>query len=235
MLNPEKETIVLRGAETLPVGSEQPRCVEPVVWVFPIYSWGVPPVVERYMGKVKMKGGYEATHFMVCTCGDDVGRADHQWRSIIGKRGWHPAGAFSVQMPNTYVLMKGFDIDPAVVASEKLSLMPARVDHIAGEILRGSCSTDVVRGSGAFFKSALIYPVFRRFCMSPKGFRSTEACVGCGLCARRCPMENITMSEGRPRWGSNCAMCLRCYHICPSHAVGYEHVTEGKGQKEVFE
>lgn len=45
-----------------------------VIWVFPVYSWGVPPVVLRFIDKVRFKGAEKARHYMVCTCGDDVGR-----------------------------------------------------------------------------------------------------------------------------------------------------------------
>lgn len=214
---------------------------EDVVWVFPVYSWGVPPVVAGFIRKSKIKGAHEAQHFMVCTCGDDIGRADDQWRSLIGRRGWSPRGAFSVQMPNTYVLMKGFEVDSQEVAAGKLASMPERLDTVAAAIRRGYSESDVVRGSSAWLKTAVVYPLFRRFCMSPRPFHATDACTSCGLCSRSCPMENISMAPGgtdecssRPSWGNRCALCLRCYHICPSHAVAYGHETASKGQKQIL-
>lgn len=202
---------------------------EPVIWVFPIYSWGLPPVVERFIRLSKIKGAHETNHFMVCTCGDDIGYADHRWRRAIGRRGWNPRGAFSVQMPNTYVCMKGFDTDPAEVAHAKLAAMPRRVAEIVSKIRAGFSESDVVRGSWPWPKTWIIYPFFVA-CMTPKQFHSTDACISCGLCARSCPMENITMSEGHPQWGRRCALCLRCYHICPTHAVQYGKQTAHKGQ-----
>ena len=217
---PSSATITLAGFEETKEG-ENPR-VEDVVWVFPVYSWGLPPVVERFMREVKIRGAYQARHYMVCTCGDDVGRTHKQWRMVIGRRGWHPRAAWSVEMPNTYVLMKGFDVDPRDLEERKLAAMPARVTEIVEAMRRGSDADDVVKGAGAFFKSAMIYPVFKRLCMSPKGFHTTADCTSCGLCARSCPMENITMADRHPVWGPSCALCLRCYHICPSHAVAYD-------------
>ena len=218
---------------------------EDVVWVFPIYSWGVPPVVADFIRKSKIKGAHEARHFMVCTCGDDIGYADNQWRQLIGRRGWSPRGVFSVQMPNTYVLMKGFDVDSPEAATEKLAAMPARLDAVAASIRRGFSESDVIRGSSAWLKTAVVYPLFRRFCMSPRPFHAIDSCTSCGLCARSCPMQNISMapvpdgSDGtsassHPSWGNRCALCLRCYHICPSHAVAYGHETASKGQKQIL-
>ncbi|MPN07482.1 hypothetical protein SDC9_154752 [bioreactor metagenome] len=44
-------------------------------------------------------------------------------------------------------------------------------------------------------------------------------CTGCGLCAAKCPTANISMAQGRPRFGSKCAMCMGCTFRCPTAAV----------------
>ena len=101
---------------------------------------------------------------------------------------------------------------------------------MAADIAAGGTRDILVKGSWAKIKSGIVYPYFKRFCMSPKPFRSNGRCVGCGKCATACPMENITMSEGQPVWHSRCALCLRCYHICPCDAVEYGKATKDKGQ-----
>ena len=202
-----------------------------VIWVFPVYSWGVPPVVLRFIDKVRFKGAEKARHYMVCTCGDDVGRTDDQWRHHIGRRGWTPRGAFSVTMPNTYVCMKGFAVDSPDIEAGKLVAMPGRVEEIRRAIDRGFSDSDLIRGSWAWWKTNLVYGLFRAFKMSPLPFRADpERCTSCGLCARQCPMLNIKLKDRRPQWGPACAMCLRCYHHCPVKAIAYGKETDGKGQ-----
>lgn len=47
-----------------------------------------------------------------------------------------------------------------------------------------------------------------------------DDCVACGLCAKRCPMGNITLDEnGHPVWGTNCLLCLYCEMKCPNEAI----------------
>ena len=210
--------------------SVQAKPGERVVWCFPVYSWGVPPVVIKWMQTVApgLKGS--GRHYAVMTCGDDTGNTPGQWRRLVRKLGFEPATAFSVQMPNTYVLMKGFDTDPAEVAKEKIAAAPARVRLIADHIKNDTPGDMCVRGSWPRVKSGIIYPWFVRYAMSPRPFHPTEQCVGCGLCARTCPLKNITMIDNRPAWGDNCALCLRCYHICPHHAVAYGKATKDKSQ-----
>ena len=202
-----------------------------IVWAFPTYSWGVPPVVRRFMRRVRLDGADTLLHLMLTTCGDDIGDCASMWRADMRARGWKPGRAFSVQMPNTYVTMRGFDVDAPEVADAKVAAMPARVTEIAAALdVPGPDLT--VRGSWAWVKTRIIYPWFVRMDMSPRPFHATDSCTRCGLCEKSCPMNNITQLP--PAWGGNCAMCLRCYHICPHHAVAYGKETGGKGQKRVF-
>ncbi len=211
-------------ALSMPVGDTR------LIWAFPTYSWGIPPVVANYIKCFRAgRGVAEATHIMLTTCGDDMAYTDRQWRRLSDKRDFATAGAYAVIMPNTYTLMKGFDTDTPEVAAAKLAKVPEAVEAIVASI-ENSGEDILVRGRFSWIKSAVIYRWFCRYAMSSKPFRSTEGCISCGKCARFCPTANITMADGRPQWGSHCALCLRCYHTCPRHAVAYGKATIGKGQ-----
>lgn len=202
---------------------------ERMIWVFPVYSWGIPPVVASHIASASLPEAMD--HYMVCTCGDDTGLTDRQWRRMIRARGWKAIGAWSVIMPNTYVTLPGFDVDTPDVAQSKLNAAPARIAAIARGIRHRARVDDVIRGAFPWLKSRIIYPLFKRFMMSPRPFRTTPDCTSCGLCARKCPMGNITIVPGRgPQWGADCAFCLGCYNRCPVHAVAYGRATASKGQ-----
>lgn len=201
-----------------------------VIWCFPVYSWGVPPVVATFIKSVNIKGGNEALHCMVCTCGDDTGLTDRQWQKLIGNRGWRTGTASSIQMPNTYVTMKGFDVDSPELACNKLATFPSAVKE-AVACIEQNRPGQMIRGNFAWFKSKIIYPWFIRHAMSPKPFRHNAACISCGACMKVCPMKNITPDKiKQPVWGDICAFCLACYHVCPRHAVMYGNSTSDKGQ-----
>lgn len=201
-----------------------------IVWVFPVHAWGVPGIVEEVINRLRFDADTE--QYLVVTCGDDIGRTDRIWRRIIAARGGRTAGAFSVQMPNTYVLLPGMDTDSDNVAANKLIDAVPRIEFIAKAIRHHAKITDITPGAIAGFKSSVIRPFFRRFLMSPEPFHfDKDRCRGCGGCAKACPLGNITMDAGnRPEWGERCATCLACYHVCRSHAVEYGSRTRRKGQ-----
>lgn len=211
---------------TLACGTDDVR----IIWAFSTYSWGVPPVVARLMERISITDRAKSLpHYMLTTCGDDMAYADRQWRQLMAARGLDARGAFAVIMPNTYVLMKGFDTDPEALAKAKVEASAAELESIA-EAIETDGADRLVRGRFPWVKSAVIYPWFKRFEMSPRPFHAVNGCIGCSLCARSCPMANIEMVDGRPHWGGDCALCLRCYHVCPRHAVAYGKATAAKGQ-----
>lgn len=204
-----------------------------IVWVFPVHAWAVPDILADFMSKVAIVGADECIHHMVCTCGDDIGMTDRQWRRLMSARGWETGVCASVQMPNTYVTFPGFDVDSRTVESIKLESAPIRVNEIAAMIKgQGTRQNElVVRGSFPQFKSKTLKHFFKSFLMNPTKFGVTDACISCGLCASVCPTGNITLDEThRPQWGQECMICLACYHICPRHAVKYGRQTRNKGQ-----
>ena len=201
-----------------------------LIWVLPIHAWGMPLTVENVLAKITVTSPTPIIHHLIVTCGDDIGYADNDWRGAVEARGWICGSAFSVQMPNNYTFIRGFDIDSEKVAQVKLATMPERVDKIIEAIDNNVMVTDVVRGSYPWIKTRILHRLFIRFLTNTKPFHATDDCNSCGQCMRNCPLSAIQMQDGKPNWTGVCTMCSRCYHACPHHAVAYGRATAHKGQ-----
>lgn len=108
--------------------------------------------------------------------------------------------------------------------------MREALTEMAQEITARQPVYRVREGSLPGLKSGPVHFGFNRFARSTKPFYTTDACDGCGLCARDCPAGTIRLESGLPVWGDHCYQCLRCLHACPRQAIQYGKETEKKGR-----
>ena len=203
---------------------------EKIGFVFPIYSWGVPPIVLQFIAQLNNDFSKNNYLYFVCSCGDETGLAPNQFIKAVEKKGWKCNAGFSIIMPNNYVLLPGFDIDSIDVMQKKLDKAPQRVEVISKLLQQSYTGIDCFEGGYAYLKTKLIYPLFAKWGIFPKKFYSTNLCNGCHRCEKACPTKNIVLVDRRPKWGSNCTSCLACFHICPLKAIEYGSATKNKGR-----
>ena len=206
-----------------------------VGFVFPVYAWGVPPIVMDFIGRLPEAFTEDIRQnripvWCVATGGDETGMAVEMLRKELDKRGLILSGAWSLIMPNVYVLLPGFGTDSKDVETRKLSEAVGRIEHIADSVNTGKLDKDVHLGPWPRVKTSVVYPLFKKWGVNTKKWHYTEACIGCGKCARACPVGNIAMIEGRPHWGTDCTSCCACYHVCPTRGAQYGSVTKNAGQ-----
>lgn len=205
--------------------------------VCPVYAWGIPPYILHW---IKNQTGKHKPSYIWATlcCGDETGNAPKILRKAIEKAGLRLNAVYSVQMPNNYVLLPGFDVDPQSVEKKKLEECDDRIREVAKKIKRRESGVeDIVKGEWAWLKTTLVYPLFCKWGISAKKWKvDSNKCISCRECQRKCPVGNINFKpciagdKTIPEWGERCESCLACYHICPVKAISYGNITKNKGQ-----
>ena len=203
---------------------------EKILFVYPVHSWGPAVPVTRFISRLTLNGYAGQPVYSVSTCGDECGYTDRLIGKALGKRTVSLTAAYSVIMPNNYILLPGFDVDDKDVEERKLQDAPARVAEIIEAIREDRQAVLYRTGSMPGLKSYWIYPLFAHLAIGSNSFRVTDACISCGLCERICPTGTISMQAGKPVWADTCVQCVACIHRCPVRAIEYGRGTLKKGR-----
>ncbi|MFA5271742.1 MAG: EFR1 family ferrodoxin [Candidatus Omnitrophota bacterium] len=194
--------------------------------VYPVYMFGLPLIVADFLKQIKIKP--QTYMYSIATLGGLPGLVHTQAKEILKQRGLSLAAGFSVLMPGNYTPLYG------AISQEKQEEMfkkeKERVKEIAAAIKeqkRGIMEERPYLVSFLFNK--LLYKAgAKQIPLSGKGFWVTESCTKCGLCAKVCPVENIELVDGMPRWLIHCQHCMACLQWCPVEAIQYKKSTLGK-------
>ena len=195
--------------------------------VCPTYFYGIPTIVDEFLRTVKLYVGEDCYFYFVSTYGGSSGMSADMVGDILEQRGIDLDAKFGVRMPDTWA--------PVVDLRDKGKLQSINTE--ADKELDGIIERIKNRDKGNFIKkrkprflAKFNYRVYDR-ARETKNLTVTDACIGCMLCAKRCPIKIIDMVNDRPVWTTDkCVMCLGCYHRCPVNAIEYGNSTKGHGQ-----
>ena len=185
---------------------------------------------DLFLRKAKFSG--RASYiFAACTCGDETGLTITHLKKDLSKQGLTLDAFFSFQMPETYINLPGFNLDTPENAKRKIDGTKESLSEVIGLIKqRAQGNYDKLRGSKTFLKSNILKPLFYGLLITDRKFHVSDAGIGCGICAKNCPLQNITIENDRPKWNGHCTNCMSCYHRCPKNAINFGIATQGKGQ-----
>ena len=164
---------------------------------------------------------------MVTTCGSSGSAGGYAERLFRPFRkhwmGWH-----TFFMPGSYV---AFLENPDLEHAEEMNRSSkSQLAELIPLIRREAPLPQPRVTLAGKFMSLAANPFFYHFIIGKPGFYTTDQCVGCGKCANVCPLNNIQMIDGSPKWGDTCTHCMACIHQCPKWAVEFRKTSIGKNR-----
>lgn len=140
---------------------------------------------------------------------------------LLKKRNHRLTVEVSLPYANNMMIFKAFHPMPQPELLENQKNIRSQVGSLLEAFLKGET---VAEHTTAWQRPLIIFvaeactklmPVFAM------RLSADENCTGCGLCAKRCPVQNISIKEGKPVFHKHCLFCMRCINSCPTNAIRY--------------
>lgn len=186
--------------------------------VVPTYFWRLPRIVAEYLAKIRIYNcGYT---FFLASYGTTTGEAGSMAKDIMARSGQKFDAYYSVIMPDTWTPV--FDLTDKKRVHKWLSDGKKQLAFVIGNITskrKGDFIDKKLPKWVATIPSAYMYATERK---TKNLSVNKDVCVGCSVCAQKCPVGAIKLEGGYPVWKlEECEMCLGCLHRCPKFAISY--------------
>ncbi|MCG8540469.1 MAG: EFR1 family ferrodoxin [Clostridia bacterium] len=217
-------------AEALTEKQSDIEC-EAVGFIFPVYFYGLPEIVVRFIKQLEFKNNPYC--FAVAVSGHEaVGGAIPQMQKLLTSKEQRLMAGFYVNMVFNFILWPVWDVPKESKHKHIYDKAEAKIRKIAKIV--GIRQNKIERGAydipGTYIISSSINKYWDTYMRKKDSkFNVKDSCNSCGICERICPVNNICIEEGRPRWmNNNCQQCIACLHCCPTKAIQYGSITVNK-------
>lgn len=203
----QSELIKINGKNT----AEHPHSTV-VGFVFPVYMGGLPDVVYSFLEHFPYQK--EVYYFSIATFYTYKGHTLSIANNILNNRGVHLN--YANYIPTVGNCLKEYEV-PEHKRPAILRKADAITEKIADDIMnKVEVKPSKYCGISEKFHKGM-YNVF--FKDTHKKFTVADKCIGCGICTKVCPVQNIRMEDSKPKWDTKCEACHACVHWCPKNAI----------------
>ncbi|MFX1496913.1 MAG: EFR1 family ferrodoxin [Promethearchaeota archaeon] len=201
---------------------------ENVGFIFPLYYFGLPQIVYNFLEKLSP---YKSEYFFsVITSAEDKNEFPFQQiNNALKIKGKKLNSGFFINMPNNYIM--GYNVSSEAHKRKLFDKVPNQVQSISEMIKQKKDNLNKEILEKIIERNARINKNFRNEVNEmDESYYATENCNGCGICEKVCPVNNIKIINGTPKWHHKCQLCLACMHFCPEQAIQFGNDTLKAGR-----
>lgn len=202
------------------------RSDKPFIIVAPIYAWRFPAIIEDLINKAEFIGNNEI--YFIGTMESQSGNCYKYCKKICDKKGLIFKGFYGVKMPGNYVISKAMPDKDKV--NEILNAANPVIEKLAEKIKNDENIEKDDKTPFSWVLSSAVNGAFNKFMVSSKNFVVSDRCITCGKCEKCCPVNNVKIRDGKPKFGDKCINCYSCIHHCPKEAINIKGKSENHGR-----
>lgn len=201
-----------------------------VGFVYPVYVAIIPRMVKDFIGNIEIQKNTYV--FGIAVHGGVKGISNIQVASIFYEKDIH-----NYQLFDSKTVHNGYFVSNPLTKEEQIKIVDMadnKVNAIAKKIYDKKCRTL----KNAIMKNKILKMIFNsdKIISDPrklsKGMKVNKNCIGCGICQKVCPADNIRIVDGTAVLADKCEVCFACIHWCPNKALQFDHPTmKGKTTK----
>ena len=192
--------------------------------ISPTYFWGLPSIVEEFLQKAKFKTDYL---YYISTYGTTPGASGALANMAIKDR--KIDAFYSVRMPDTWTPI--FDLSTSQKIAAFTKTTEKSIDEICHNVIKRYSNSYMSPRTPVIITKLIAGPIYNNIARKTTKFKVDDSCIGCGLCEKKCPVNAIQITNGKPVWiKDKCVLCLGCLHRCPKFAIQYGNKTKKHGQ-----
>ncbi len=183
---------------------------EIIGFIYPIHYAGVPIVMYDFISKLKINS--DAYVFAIgVSGGGGANTSFYQLNNLLGRK------------INNHLTVKYISNYTRVKANPTEKRVKNAIEKYDSKIEEFIQALSKREQKDASFKSGigcLEYKIFMDVVKNKdKNFNVNENCIGCNMCEKICPVNNITIEDNKPKWNGKCVDCMACINICPKKAI----------------
>lgn len=190
-----------------------------IILAYPVYYSSIPKILGDFIEKNSSSWSGKRVYIIATMglfSGDGAGVAARR----LQRHGAVITGGLHLKMPDCIgdvkALKRSAEMNRQIIENASVKADRAGRLYAAG--------TPTREGLGIFSLLAGLLGQRLYFRHMTKDYKSLpkidrEKCVGCGLCAEKCPMKNLEIKEGKAIPGDRCTLCYRCFAHCPAKAI----------------
>ena len=186
------------------------------IFCFPVYGFGTPSVMVRYISKLEAEERFKAA--IICTSAGFEGQALNHVKYLLDKNGFEVFYSDMVLYTYNWTQI----LNPQTKEIEEKVFREAEVKIIE--------ATEKIANYQTHFKKRntiilllcwfgfIMFSNFGRRILG-KTYIADASCISCGKCKNICPVKAIDMNNGKPTWNWKCECCQRCINMCPQKSI----------------